>query len=67
MYYSTYANRTLARFPALDSIETTKLVQEKDGSEMETLNGSAFKGIISGLILCIPFWCLIAYIAIWLV
>jgi hypothetical protein len=67
MYYSTYANRTLARFPALDSIETTKLVHEKDGSEMETPKGSAFKGIISGLILCIPFWGLIAYIAIWLV
>ena len=67
MYYSAYANRTLARFPSLDSIETTNLVQEQETIEMETLNGSAFKGIISGLILCIPFWGLIACIAIWLI
>jgi hypothetical protein len=67
MYYSTYANRTLARFPALDSIETTKLVQEQETIEMETLKGSAFKGIINGLIVSIPFWGLIACIAIWLI
>ena len=67
MHYSAYANRTFARFPSLDSIETTKPVQEQETIEMETFNGSTFKGIICGLILCIPFWGLIAYIAIWLI
>ena len=66
MYYSAYANRTLARFPPLDGNETTKPVQEQEAIEMETFKGSAFKGIINGLIVSIPLWGLIACIAIWL-
>ena len=67
MYYSAHTNKTFSRFPALDSIETTKPVQEQEDLEMETFNGPAFKGIINGLIVSIPFWGLIACIAIWLI
>ena len=67
MNCSTYANKTFALVPAHDSIETTKLVQEQEAIEMETIKGSAIKGIINGLIVSIPFWGLIACIAIWLI
>ena len=67
MNCSTYANKAFSLVPAHDSIETTKLVQEQEAIEMETIKGSAIKGIINGLIVSIPFWGLIACIAIWLI
>ena len=67
MHKSAYANKTIAPLPVLDSIETSKLIQEQEDIEMETFDGPAFKGIINGLIVSIPFWGLIACIAIWLI